>query len=174
MSPEAGAEFYERTGASTALDVNQIGVGEPRTIVPAVAHAHLTARLAAGQSAEAIAAEIERLLRGAAPAGAEVSLEFELAEPAVFDPSRPALQLACSRDGARLRHARRCSPAPAARIPVLAELSRRGIDTVVTGFVTDDDAYHAPNESYRLESLRLGEAFARELYLALADLPRNR
>ena len=59
-------------------------------------------------------------------------------------------------------------------IPVLAELSRRGIDAVVTGFVTDDDAYHAPNESYRLESLRLGEAFARELYLALADLPRSR
>ena len=59
-------------------------------------------------------------------------------------------------------------------IPVLAELSRRGIDAVVTGFVIDDDAYHAPNESYRLESLRLGEAFARELYLALADLPRSR
>ncbi len=173
VSPEAGAQFYERTGASTALDVNQIGVGEPRTIVPAVAHAHLTARLAAGQSADAIAAELERLLRGAAPAGAEVSLEFELAEPSVFDPSRPALQLA-----ARAMETACATPPVFARtggtIPVLAELSRRGIDAVVTGFVTDDDAYHAPNESYRLESLRLGEAFARELYLALADLPRSR
>ncbi len=148
-------------------------MGEARTIVPAHAHAHLTARLAAGQSAETVAGEIERLLRGAAPDGVEVSLEFELAEPSVFDPSRPALQLA-----ARAME-RACATEPVfirtgGTIPVLAELSRRGIDAVVTGFVTDDDAYHAPNESYRLESLRLGEAFARELYVALADLPRSR
>ena len=173
VAAEAGAQFYERTGASTALDVNEIKVGEPRTIVPATAHAHLTARLAGGQSAAEIAAEIERLLRAAAPAGAEVSLEFDLAEPAVFDPSRPALQLA-----ARAME-RACGTAPVfvrggGTIPVLAELSRRGIDAVATGFSTDDDAYHAPNESYRLESLRLGEASARELYLALADLPRSR
>ncbi len=173
VSPHAGAEFYERTGASTALDVNEIKVGEARTIVPAQAHAHLTARLAAGQSAEAIAGEIERLLRGAAPPGAEVSVEFELAEPAVFDPSSPVLQLAAQ------AMQRACGTAPVfarggGTIPILAELSRRGIDAVATGFSTDDDAYHAPNESYRLESLRLGEASARELYLALADLPRSR
>ena len=29
---------------------------------------------------------------------------------------------------------------------------------------------HAPDESYRLEALRLGEAAARELYAALATL----
>ena len=41
----------------------------------------------------------------------------------------------------------------------------------MSGFALPDDAYHAPNESYRLESLRLGEATARELYVALAELP---
>ena len=30
----AGDEYYERTGAATAVDVNMIEVGEPRTIVP--------------------------------------------------------------------------------------------------------------------------------------------
>ena len=173
VAPEAGAGFYERTGASTSLDVNELRVGEARTIVPAAAHGHLTARLAAGQSAAVVAREIERLLRGAAPEGAEVTLKFELAEPAVFDPSRPALQLA-----ARAME-RACGTAPVfvrggGTIPILAELSQRGIDAVATGFTTDGDAYHAPNESYRLESLRLGEASARELYLELADLPRSR
>jgi acetylornithine deacetylase/succinyl-diaminopimelate desuccinylase-like protein len=173
VAPEAAGELYERTGANTSLDVNEIRVGEARTIVPAVAHGHLTARLAAGQSAAVVAGEIERLLRGAAPEGAEVSLELELAEPAVFDPSRPALQLA-----ARALE-RACGTAPVfvrggGTIPILAELSRRGIDAVATGFTTDGDAFHAPNESYRLESLRLGEASARELYLELADLPRSR
>jgi hypothetical protein len=36
--------------------------------------------------------------------------------------------------------------------------------------VLDGDAIHAPNESYRLESLRMGERSARELYLALGGL----
>ena len=40
-------------------------------------------------------------------------------------------------------------------------------------FALPDDAYHAPNESYRLESLRRGEATARELYAALAELPQR-
>ena len=35
VAPGAGDEFYERTGAATAVDVNMIEVGEPRTIVPA-------------------------------------------------------------------------------------------------------------------------------------------
>jgi hypothetical protein len=42
----------------------------------------------------------------------------------------------------------------------------------VSGFALPDDDIHAPNESYRLESLRLGEAASRELYAALARLPR--
>jgi hypothetical protein len=54
---------------------------------------------------------------------------------------------------------------------LLAVLAEREIPTIVTGFVLPDDAIHAPDESYRLESLRLGEASARELYGALAALP---
>jgi acetylornithine deacetylase/succinyl-diaminopimelate desuccinylase-like protein len=173
VAPEAGAEFYERTGAATSVDVNAIDVGEPRTIVPAVATAHVTVRLAARQSAATMGAELERLLRAAAPDGAEVSVEMSLAEPAVFDPASAAVQL--SLDAME----RACGTRPAlirsgGTIPILAELSARGIGTVATGFATGGDAWHAPNESYRLESLRLGEASTREIYRALGDLTRNR
>ena len=58
-------------------------------------------------------------------------------------------------------------------LPLLAVLAERGITSIVSGFALPDDAFHAPNESYRLESLRLGEAAARELYVALAELPRS-
>ena len=52
-------------------------VGEPRTIVPAVARAHLSLRLAPGQSAQPrCGAELERMLRAAAPPGAEVAMEM--------------------------------------------------------------------------------------------------
>jgi acetylornithine deacetylase/succinyl-diaminopimelate desuccinylase-like protein len=170
VAPGAGDELYARTGAAAAVDVNMVGVGEPRTIVPAVARGHVSVRLAPGQRAERIGAELERLLRSAAPEEARVSIEMELADPALFDPAEPALQLAAK------GMERACGAPPAfvrlgGTLPLLAVLAERGIPTIVSGFALPDDAFHAPNESYRLESLRLGEATARELYLALSELP---
>jgi acetylornithine deacetylase/succinyl-diaminopimelate desuccinylase-like protein len=172
VTPGAGDEYWERTGAAAAVDVNMVEVGEPRTIVPALARGHVSLRLAPGQRAEQIGAELERLLRAAAPPGAEVSIQMELAEPALFDPGDPAIQLAA---GAMERA---CGAPPAlirlgGTLPLLSVLADRGITPIVSGFALPDDAFHAPNESYRLESLRLGEAAARELYAALAELPRG-
>lgn len=170
VSPRAAAEFYERTGALTAVDVNMMAVGEPRTIVPAVARGHVSVRLAPGQRAAQVGAELERLLREAAHPAAEISIETELADPAFFDTSHPALALGAEAIG------RACGRPPAfvrlgGTLPLLAVLAARGIATIVSGFALPADAFHAPNESYRLESLRLGEAAARELYGALAELP---
>jgi acetylornithine deacetylase/succinyl-diaminopimelate desuccinylase-like protein len=167
--PDAAAELYERTGAAPSVDVNMIAVGEPRTIVPALARGFVTVRLAPGQRAADMGAELERLLRSAAPDGAEVTIDLSLADPALFDPEHPALQLAAG------AIERACGTAPVfsrlgGTLPLLAILADRGIPTIVSGFVLDADAIHAPNESYRLESLRLGERSARELYLALAGL----
>jgi len=166
----AGVEFYERTGALTAVDVNMLSGGEPRTIVPAVARGHVSVRLAPGQRADEIGPELERLLRAAAPDEAEVSMEMDLADPALFDAGHPALQLAAT------AIERACGTPPAfirlgGTLPLLAVLAERGMPAIVSGFALPDDAFHAPNESYRLESLRLGEKAARELYLALSDLP---
>jgi acetylornithine deacetylase/succinyl-diaminopimelate desuccinylase-like protein len=172
VAPGAGDEFYERTGAATAVDVNMVETGEPRTIVPSVARGHVSVRLAPGQRAADIAPELERLLRSAAPAGARLSIEIERSDPALFDPAHPALQLAA---GAMERA---CGTPPAfvrlgGTLPLLAVLAERGMPTIVSGFALPADAFHAPNESYRLESLRLGEAAARELYAGLSALPRG-
>jgi acetylornithine deacetylase/succinyl-diaminopimelate desuccinylase-like protein len=109
------------------------------------------------------------LLGAAAPDGAEVSITMVRADPALFDPAHPALQLAA---GAMERA---CGTPPAlvrlgGTLPLLAVLAERGIPAIVSGFALPDDAFHAPNESYRLESLRLGELAARELYRTLAAL----
>jgi acetylornithine deacetylase/succinyl-diaminopimelate desuccinylase-like protein len=171
VAPGAGGELYERTGSAPAVDVNMISLGEPRTIVPAHARAYVSMRLAPGQNAAEMGAELERLLRAAVPEGADVDIDMELADPALFDPEHPALQLAAQ------AIERACGAAPAfvrlgGTLPLLAVLAERGVATIVSGFVLPDDAIHAPNESYRLESLRLGERAARELYGALAGLPR--
>jgi acetylornithine deacetylase/succinyl-diaminopimelate desuccinylase-like protein len=168
--PGAGAEYYERNGADASLDVNELAGGEARTVVPACARAALSVRLAPGQRAEEIAPVLEGLLRSAAPEGAEVDFAAHLADPALFDPADPVLRLAAG----AIERATGVAPAlvrTGGSIPVVAEFAARDIPTIVTGFVLPDDAFHAPDESYRLESLELGERTAREIYVALAGLP---
>ena len=167
----AAAEFWERTGSEPSVDVNMLAAGEPRTVIPAIARAQLSIRLAPGQRAAEIAAEAERLLRSALPDGAELSVDFDLADPALFDPNDPVLQLAAG------AFARACGTPPAfvrlgGTLPFLSVLAEQGVPTIVSGFALGADAFHAPNESYRLESLRLGELTARELYHSLAELAR--
>jgi acetylornithine deacetylase/succinyl-diaminopimelate desuccinylase-like protein len=171
LTEGAAAEFWERTGSDTSVDVNMLSGGAPRTLIPAVATAHLSLRLAPGQSAEEIAAEVERLLRGALPRGAELSVEFDRADPALFDAEDPVFQLAAD------AFERACGIPPVfvrlgGTLPFLSVLAHQGVPTIVSGFALPADAFHAPNESYRLESLRLGELAARELYRSLADLKR--
>ena len=169
MYPGAGGEYYVRNGADTSIDVNAIHAGEPRTVIPAVAHATVSQRLAPGQHAPDALAVLERLLQEAAPPGAELELSAHLAPPSLFAPDTPAIALAAQ------ALERACGvPAVLMRsggsIPVVAELAARGMPVVVSGFTLDDDAFHAPNESFRLVALEQGEAAARELYRALAAL----
>ena len=170
VHPGGGAEYYERNGADASLDVNLVTAGEPRTVVPATARAVVSLRLAPRQRSDRIQPVMEQLLRSALPEGAEAEIDWHTAEPSLFDVNEPAIRLAAQ------AIERACGVAPVMQrsggsIPIVAELAAAGIPTVVGGFALPEDAIHAPNESYRLESLRLGAATARELYAALADVP---
>jgi acetylornithine deacetylase/succinyl-diaminopimelate desuccinylase-like protein len=168
----AGDELYERIGARPALDVNLVSAGEPRTVVPARARGYVSLRSAPGQSGAEMGVALERLLRSVVPDGADVEIDMKVADPALFDPEHPALRLGAEAIG------RACGTPPAlvrlgGTLPLLAVLAERGVTTIVSGFVLPDDAIHAPDESYRLASLELGERSARELYGALADLRKR-
>ncbi len=171
VHPGAGAEYYERNWADASLDVNAVAAGEPRTIVPAEAEAFLTMRTVPAQDSARLGTTLEALLRSAAPPLAEVEVSVRTSQPALFRPDEPAIRLAAS----ALERATGM-PTTLTRIggsiPIVAAFAQRGISTVVSGFSLASDAIHAPNESYRLESLGLGERAAQELYRALAELPR--
>jgi acetylornithine deacetylase/succinyl-diaminopimelate desuccinylase-like protein len=171
VSPDAGADYYRRNGADASLEVNEIVGGEPRTLVPATARATISLRLAPRQRADEMQAELERLMRSALPDGAEAEFTWQPAEPALSDPESPPIQLAVE----ALERATGMTTVlvrSGGSIPVVAEMIGRGIPTIVSGFTLPDDAFHAPNESYRVESLRLGERAAHELYSSLAVLKR--
>jgi acetylornithine deacetylase/succinyl-diaminopimelate desuccinylase-like protein len=168
----SGAEYYQRNGADASLDVNGIAGGDAvnmRTIVPARANAKVSLRLAPGQDPEMMRATLEALMMGGVPTGAEVTLDFHTGSPALFDPESRPLQLGVEALG-------RATGMPVAlvrsggSIPILGEFAARELQTIVSGFALPADAIHAPNESYRLESLRLGERGAHELYGGLVQL----
>ena len=168
----SGPEYYLRNGSDSSLDINGIYGGDPdnaRTIVPATARANLTMRLAPGQDAQEMRARLERLLRSGAPAAAEVDLDISAAAPALFDSAsaplvrgREAIAAATGRPVALVRSG--------GSIPILALFAERGIQTIVSGFALSGDQIHAPDESYRVDSLRLGKRASHELYAALATL----
>ena len=88
--PTAAEEFYRRTFAEPALDINGVVSGSPdavKTVIPSVAAANLSVRLAPGQQPEVIAAALERILREAAPPGAELTLDLKNAAPAGIVPA---------------------------------------------------------------------------------------
>jgi acetylornithine deacetylase/succinyl-diaminopimelate desuccinylase-like protein len=170
VSPDAGHLYYRRNGADASLDVNEIVGGEPRTVVPASARATLSMRLAPGQDPGEMGATLERLLRDAVPEGAEVEIALDAHGPALCDPDSDAVRLAA---GALSRASGGVETAlirEGGSIPVVADMLEAGMPTIVSGFSLPDDAIHAPNESYRLDSLAWGERAARELYSALANL----
>jgi acetylornithine deacetylase/succinyl-diaminopimelate desuccinylase-like protein len=165
-------EFHEKTGAQPDLEVNGIISGateELRTIIPAFAKANVSLRTAPGQNSTELREVMERLLRDAAPDGAEVEITGTAAEPVQFDPESAPLRLA------RDAFERATGKPPAlirsgGTIPILAAFADRGIQTIVSGFALPEDRIHAPNESYRLESIELNEKTSYELLKALGGL----
>jgi len=171
--PAAAGEFYLRTWAEPSLDVNGLAGGSPflqKTVIPAVAEANLSMRLVAGQEPDAMFAAVERLLREAAPTGADVELERMASGPAgLVEPGSPAIRLA--QDAfERALGKRPLLLRSGGTLPIVPALGGRGIPAIITGFALPDSNVHSPNERLLLEYVPLGIAAARELFVGFAAL----
>jgi acetylornithine deacetylase/succinyl-diaminopimelate desuccinylase-like protein len=171
--PDAARDFYRRTFAEPALDVNGIQTGSPilqKTVLPVEAIANVSIRLAPGQKVDEIAPEVERILREAAPPGADLEVElWSSSPPGLVPPDAKAVQLglgaferALGRRPALIRSG--------GTLPIVPALTDKGIPTVITGFGLPDSQVHSPNERLVADYVTLGTAAARELYLAFAAL----
>jgi len=173
MDSKAEEEFYLRTFAEPALDVNGVEGGSPqlqKTVLPVEAHANLSIRLAPGQDPEQIAAEAERLLREAAPEGAELEVtRLSAAPPGLVDPESPAVQLGLDAFE-RAIGTRPLLVRSGGTLPIVPALADKGIPTILTGFALPDSNIHSPNENLLAEYLPLGVQAAAELYTAFAKL----
>jgi len=155
----AGAEFAERTLAAPSVDVHSIWCGDAdavKTVIPTVACAMISMRVAPGQGPAVVGPALERLLLAAAPAGATVQIEhMGDADPALMDSEHPVVRTAM----AAIAEATGREVLPVrsgGTLPIFASMVRRGMPTVLTGFALPDDAIHSPNERMLVANLGTG------------------
>ena len=171
--PEAAQQFYVRTWAEPSVDVNGLEGGSPqlqKTVLPVLAEANLSIRLAPGQSVEEIAPALERLLRDATPEGAELDVELlSSSPPGLVPPDSRAVQLGLDAFE-RATGRRPLLIRSGGTLPIIPALAAKGIPTILTGFDLPEGNVHSPNERLLLEYLPLGIAAAREVLTSLAAL----
>jgi acetylornithine deacetylase/succinyl-diaminopimelate desuccinylase-like protein len=169
----AADDFYLRTLAEPSVDVHGIGGGSPdliKTVLPVEARANVSIRLVPGQDPGAIAETFERLLREAAPSGAEVHVRAALSGPATVVDSRSAAVRLALEGVERVVGRRPLLVRWGASLPVFSALAERRIPTVLTGFALPDCSMHAPNERMALDSIETAIAATTEILRAWAEL----
>jgi acetylornithine deacetylase/succinyl-diaminopimelate desuccinylase-like protein len=173
LDAEAANEFYRRTFAEPAVDVNGIFGGEPtlqKTVLPVSAEANVSIRLAPGQEVEEIAAAFERLVREAIPEGAGLDVERWSSSPAgLIPPDAHAVRLA---QGA-FEHVFGRRPLllrTGGTLPIVPALADKGIPTILSGFALPGANVHSPNERLLVRYVSLGVEAARETLTAFAAL----
>ncbi|HEY7381711.1 MAG TPA: M20/M25/M40 family metallo-hydrolase [Gaiella sp.] len=159
MDDGAVAGFYLRTTAEPAVDVHGIASGSPhhvKTVLPVEAHANVSIRLAPTQKADTVAPAFERLLRAAAPPGAELEVTVHSRSDGALVPAdAPAVKIA--QDAfEQVVGVRPVLVRSGGSIPIVADLGRRGVPAIVTGFALPSARMHSPNENFPAAHLRLG------------------
>jgi acetylornithine deacetylase/succinyl-diaminopimelate desuccinylase-like protein len=173
LAERAAEEFYLRTWAEPSCDVNGIIGGKPglrNTTLSVRASAEFTIRLAPGQEVRTIGAAAERLVRDAAPHGAEVDVSWAGTPPGRVRPDAPAVQLGLE----AFEHGFGVRPLlvrSGGTLPIVPALANRGIATILTGFGLPESNVHSPNERFLLRYFEEGVSTAAELYTRLGTLP---
>jgi acetylornithine deacetylase/succinyl-diaminopimelate desuccinylase-like protein len=169
VDPVAGEHRFtpaERVGFRPSIDVNGIHTGFGgkgfKTVLPAVAEAKISARLAAGQDPVWCRDAILRHLQENVPPGLRLEVEgagiggpgFRLnLHSEVVKKARAVLDELTAHKTMFLWEG--------ASVPIVSGLARvSGAEPLLVGFGLEKDRIHAPNESYSIEQLRLGYLYA--------------
>jgi acetylornithine deacetylase/succinyl-diaminopimelate desuccinylase-like protein len=169
----AADEFYLRTFADAAVDVNGVRGGEPvlhKTVLPVEAEANVSIRLAPGQDVDEIGEAFEGILRAAAPPGADLAIERTAASRAGLVPA-DSLAVRLARDAfERVLGRRPLLLRSGGTLPIIPALADKAIPSILSGFDVPEGNIHAPNERLLARYIPLGVAAARETLLAFRAL----
>ena len=140
-----------------------------KTVIPAQASAKISFRLVPGQDPAAVLAHFERFVRDRLPADCRlVFTSYDSTRGVAIDPQTPFIALAAQALEAEWGR----PPAligSGGSIPIVSAFKDRlGMDALMIGFSQADDAAHAPNEKYNVESFVRGTRSWARVIAALA------
>ena len=120
-------------------------------------------RLAPGQDVQTIGTAVEKLMRDAAPPGADVDIKWEGAPPGLMRPDSPAIQLGL-KAFERVLGVKPLLVRSGGTLPIVPALADRGIATVLTGFALPESNVHSPNEKFLVRYFEQGVDTAAAMY----------
>jgi len=173
LDPNAAEQFNIRTLAEPSADVNGIIGGKPglrNTTLTVHASGEITVRLAPGQDLKTIGEAVEKLMREAAPPGAEVDIKWAGAPPGLMHPDSPAIQLGL-KAFERVLGVKPLLVRSGGTLPIVPALADLGIATVLTGFALPESNVHSPNERFLVRYFEQGVDTAAAMYTEYKDLP---
>jgi acetylornithine deacetylase/succinyl-diaminopimelate desuccinylase-like protein len=173
LDPNAADQFYIRTFAEPSADVTGFLGGKPglrNTTLSVKAAGQVTIRLAPGQDFHTIGATAAKLMRDAAPDGAEVGIAWEGAPPGLMRPDSPAVQLGLEAFE-QVLGVRPLLVRAGGTLPIVPALADKGIPTVLTGFGLPESNVHSPNERFLVRYFEAGVDTAAALYTKFGELP---
>ena len=173
LDPNAAEQFNIRTLAEPSADVNGIIGGKPglrNTTLSVHASGEITIRLAPGQDVQTIGVAAEKLMRAAAPPGADVDIKWAGAPPGLMHPDSPAIQLGL-KAFERVLGVKPLLVRSGGTLPIVPALADRGIATVLTGFALPESNVHSPNEKFLVRYFEQGVDTAAAMYTEYKDLP---
>ncbi len=166
----------ERIGFRPCLDVNGLVSGHTgpgvKTIIPGEALLKLSARIVPDQDPEQVLDLLERHLRRHTPSYARLTiLRKKSMGPGLRVPLDSPVVATARGVLDRLSDKPTVFRWEGASIPIVAELARvAGATPLLVGFGLEKDNIHAPNESFSLDSMRMGYLYTTGL---LSELNRN-
>lgn len=171
---EPGYSVLERLWARPTLEVNGLwsgftGEGQ-KTIVPASAHAKITARLVPNQDPGRVLDAVQRHLEKALPVGVTLTVRRFHGAPASITPlDHPAVRAAeaAIQD---IYQTPACHIRMGGSIPVVVDFQAvLGVPTVLLGFALPNENFHAPNEHFHLQNFYRGSETVAVLWRNLGD-----
>jgi acetylornithine deacetylase/succinyl-diaminopimelate desuccinylase-like protein len=158
---EAGFSTLERRWTRPSCDINGLWSGYQgpgaKTVLPAIAGAKVSFRLAAHQSQARINELFEKWLRAQNTFGCTWKITpLHGAQPVLVNTNAPAF------DAARRACEKAIGKPPVlvregATLPIIADFQKTlGLDSLMVGFGLNDDCLHSPNEKFNIACFQLG------------------
>ena len=154
---EVGYSLLEQRWTRPTLEINYLSGGSPRTVIPSMAHAAISARLVPGQNPACIESLLQECISARIPQGARVEFSRPHSSPAYhLDIDHPLVAPTLS----AIKQGFNCEALvtrEGGSIPIVVDIAARtAAPVLLVGLGQITDNWHGPNERFALRDFHRG------------------